>query len=144
MCKRCWRGTAEWRGIGLCAARTLGAHSGSSRRDPQPTTATHRAGNGRVDAAGDAVGSFPAETTVVHVGDRGADLFPFFQACQATQTHFLVRAFENRRIDPEARPQRHLLDEVRSWPATASRPFQVPGSHGRTARSTGSSSPLGQ
>ena len=41
------------------------------------------------------LGSFPAEATVVHVGDRGADMFPFFQACQATQTHFLVRAFEN-------------------------------------------------
>ena len=82
------------------------------------------------------LGSFPAETKVVHVGDRGADLFPFFQACRATQTHFLVRAFENRRIEPEARPQRYLLDEVRSWPATASHPFQVPGSHGRTARST--------
>ena len=82
------------------------------------------------------LGSFPAETKVVHVGDRGADLFPFFQACRATQTHFLVRAFENRRIEPEARPQRYLLDEVRSWPATASRPLQVPGSHGRTARST--------
>ena len=25
---------------------------------------------------------------------------------------------------------------VRTWPATASRPFQVPASHGRTARST--------
>jgi len=82
------------------------------------------------------LGSFPAETSVVHMGDRGADLFPFFQACQATQTHFLVRAFENRRIAPEERPQRHLLDEVRTWPATASRPFQVSASHGRTARST--------
>jgi Transposase DNA-binding len=82
------------------------------------------------------LGSFPAQTTVVHVGDRGADLFPFFQACQATQTQFLVRAFENRRIAPEERPQRHLLDEVRTWPASASRPFQVPASHGRTARST--------
>jgi hypothetical protein len=82
------------------------------------------------------LGRFSAETTVVHVGDRGADMFPFFQACRATQTHFLVRAFENRRIEPEARPQRYLLDEVRAWPATASRPLQVPGSHGRTARST--------
>ena len=35
----------------------------------------------------------------VHVGDRGADMFPFFQACQATQTHFLVRAAQNRRIE---------------------------------------------
>ena len=30
------------------------------------------------------LGSFPAQTTVVQVGDRGVDLFPFFQACQAT------------------------------------------------------------
>ena len=82
------------------------------------------------------LGSFPAQTTAVHVGDRGADLFPFFQACQATQTRLLVRAFENRRIAPEERPQRHLLEEVRTWPATASRPLQVPASHGRTARST--------
>jgi hypothetical protein len=54
------------------------------------------------------LGSFPTQTTVVQVGDRGADLFPFFQACQATQTRFLVRAFENRQIAPEERPQRHL------------------------------------
>ena len=82
------------------------------------------------------LGSFPAKTTVVHVGDRGADMFPFFQACRATQTHFLVRAFENRRIEPEEQPQKYLLDEVRAWPAQASRPLQVPASHGRTARST--------
>ncbi len=82
------------------------------------------------------LGSFPAETTIVHVGDRGADMFPFFQACRATQTHFLVRAFENRRLEPEEGRQRHLLDEVRAWPAQASRAFDVPASHGRTARST--------
>jgi hypothetical protein len=82
------------------------------------------------------LGSFPAETMVVHVGDRGADLFPFFQACRATQTHFLVRGFENRRLQPEEDAQGHLLDEVRSWSTQANRPLHVPGSHGRTARST--------
>jgi Transposase DDE domain len=82
------------------------------------------------------LGSFPAETRAVHVGDRGADMFPFFQACRATQTHFLVRAFENRRIEPEQQAQRDLIDEIRSWSAQASRPFDVPASHGRTARST--------
>jgi Transposase DNA-binding len=82
------------------------------------------------------LGSFSAETLVVHVGDRGADLFPFFQACRATHTHFLVRVFENRRIEPENVPQRYLIDEIRSWPAQDSRPFEVPASHGRTARST--------
>src|SRR6266849_5551705 len=35
----------------------------------------------------------------VHVVDRGADMFPFFQACQTTQTHFLVRAAQNRRVE---------------------------------------------
>ena len=82
------------------------------------------------------LGSFPPAVTIVHVGDRGADMFPFFQACRATQTHFLVRAFENRRIGSEEGEQRYLLDEVRTWPVQASRPFQVPASHGRTARST--------
>ncbi len=82
------------------------------------------------------LGPFSADTMVVHVGDRGADLFPFFQACQATHTHFLVRGFENRRLQPEEDEQGHLLDEVRSWQPVASRPLQVPGSHGRTARLT--------
>jgi hypothetical protein len=82
------------------------------------------------------LGSFPAETMAVHVGDRGADMFPFFQACRATQTHFLVRVFENRRIEPESPPQRYLIDEMRSWSPQASQPFDVPASHGRTARST--------
>ncbi len=82
------------------------------------------------------LGSFPVETMAVHVGDRGADMFPFFQACRAAQTHFLVRAFENRRIEAESQPQRYLIDEIRSWSAVASRPFDVPASHRRRARST--------
>ena len=82
------------------------------------------------------LGSFPPETTVVHVGDRGADVFPFFLACLSTQTHFLVRVFENRRVQPEEHPQQYLLETIRAWPAQACRPFQVPGTHGRTARQT--------
>ena len=82
------------------------------------------------------LGSFPAETTAVHVGDRGADMFPFFQACRGTQTHFLVRVFENRRIESEQQAQKYLIEEIRSWSAQACRPFDVPASHGRRARST--------
>jgi len=78
--------------------------------------------------------SFRAETTVVHVGDRSADMFPFFQACRALPPHFLERAFENRRIEQEEGRHRYLFDEVRTWPSQASRPFQVPASHGRQAR----------
>jgi len=45
-----------------------------------------------------AIGTPEPGSMWVHVGDRGADMFPFFQACQATQTHFLVRAAQNRRV----------------------------------------------
>ena len=34
----------------------------------------------------------------VHVGDRGADRRPFFRKCLATQTPFVVRAAQNRRV----------------------------------------------
>ena len=42
-----------------------------------------------------AIGTPESGSMWVHVGDRGADMFPFFQACQPTQTHFLVRAAQN-------------------------------------------------
>jgi hypothetical protein len=32
------------------------------------------------------------------MGDRGADLFPLFQACHLTRTSFLARATQNRRV----------------------------------------------
>src|SRR5437764_15481338 len=73
---------------------------------------------------------------MVPVGDRAADLFDFFHACRATQTHFLVRGCENRRAPEEGGQPTHLLDEVRSWPSQDVHPLDVPASHGRTARST--------
>jgi hypothetical protein len=46
-----------------------------------------------------ALGTPESASLWVHVGDRGADMFPFFHACQATQTHFLVRAAQTRRVE---------------------------------------------
>ncbi len=37
------------------------------------------------------IGTPAPGSTWVHVGDRGADMFPFFQACHQTQTRFLGR-----------------------------------------------------
>jgi hypothetical protein len=82
------------------------------------------------------VGSMTPSTLAVHVGDRGADMFGFFEACQATQTHFLVRIARNRRLSPQQEPQQYLIEQMRSWPARACRPIQVPASHGHTARQT--------
>jgi Transposase DNA-binding/Transposase DDE domain len=82
------------------------------------------------------IGSFPAETCIVHVGDRGADMFDFFHACQATHSHFLVRAAQNRRTQGEEEEIGYLLDQARAWPSQQSRSFPVPASHGRQARTT--------
>ncbi len=79
----------------------------------------------------------PAKGRVwVHVGDRGADMFPFFQACQATQTHFLVRAAQNRRVQQSEEAITYSLDRARAFPSQASRPFEVPARHGHPGRST--------
>jgi Transposase DDE domain len=83
-----------------------------------------------------AIGTPESASMWVHVGDRGADMFPFFQACQATQTHFLVRAAQNRRVQESEEEITYSLMRARSWPSQASRPFEVPARHGRKARST--------
>jgi len=83
-----------------------------------------------------AIGTPAAGSMWVHVGDRGADMFPFFQACRSTQTHFLVRAAQNRRVQESEEEISYSLTQARSWPSQASRPFEVPARHGRQARST--------
>jgi hypothetical protein len=83
-----------------------------------------------------AIGTPESGSRWVHIGDRGADMFPFFQACQATQTHFLVRAAQNRRVQESEDEISYSLTQARSWLSQASRPFEVPARHGRQARST--------
>ena len=82
------------------------------------------------------IGTPAAGSVWVHVGDRGADMFPFFQACQATQTHFLVRAAQNRRVQENEEAITYSLTRTRAFPSQASRPFEVPARHGHQARST--------
>jgi Transposase DNA-binding/Transposase DDE domain len=72
----------------------------------------------------------------VHVGDRGADMFPFFLACRANQTHFLVRAAQNRRTEMSEETIKYSLDRARAFPSQESRPLEIPARHGHKARST--------
>ena len=83
-----------------------------------------------------AIGTPAPGSVWVHVGDRGADMFPFFQACQAMQTHFLVRAAQNRRVQESEEEITYSLKRARAFPSQASRPFEVPARHGHQARST--------
>jgi Transposase DNA-binding/Transposase Tn5 dimerisation domain len=90
------------------------------------------------------IGSLNSTSMIVHVGDRGADMFPFFRACLGTQPHFVVRAAQNRRIAPQEQEIGHLLDQVRAWPSQGDHPFVVPASHGRIGRETKLSISFGQ
>ncbi len=83
-----------------------------------------------------AIGTPEPGSMWVHVGDRGADMFPFFQACRSRQTHFLVRAAQNRRAQESEDEISYSLTQARSWPSQASRPFEVPARHGHPGRWT--------
>lgn len=83
------------------------------------------------------IGRPPAGQVWMHVGDRYADMFAFFQACRQTGTAFLVRAAQNRRVllEEDADPDlAYLLDAVRSWPTQAQGSVAVPSEHERRAR----------
>src|SRR5256884_1250743 len=70
-----------------------------------------------------AIGTPAAGSVWLHVGDRGADMLPFFQACQATQTHFLVRAGKSRRLQGNEDELMSSVTRPRAFPSQASRPF---------------------
>jgi hypothetical protein len=71
---------------------------------------------------------------LVHGGDRGADMLPCMRRCRSTQTHFVVRAAQNRRVQANEEEISHVLDLVRPWPSQVQQPFEVPAGHGRHAR----------
>ncbi len=81
-----------------------------------------------------AIGTPEPESMWVHVGDRGADMFPFFQPCHSTQTHFLVRAAQNRRVQESEDEITYSLTQARAFPSQASRELELPARHGHQAR----------
>jgi hypothetical protein len=63
----------------------------------------------------------PGQAQVIHVGDREADLYEFFQEAQDQQCHVLVRAYRNRNL---TQPEGHLLEIVAQAPLYGE--FSVP------------------
>jgi hypothetical protein len=72
----------------------------------------------------------------VHVADRGADIFEFLQGCGSMQTHFVVPATQDRRVQTQQGSLRLLFEQVRSPPSEERRPFELSARHGHPARST--------
>jgi hypothetical protein len=101
-------------------------------RQPIPTGETRSKRRQRAERETDVwmrlvsrLGRFPTETLALHVGDRGADIFGFFEAGQSTPTHFLIRIAHTRRLESEEAAQQYMIEHIRSWPATNSCPFCV-------------------
>ena len=86
----------------------------------------------------------------VHVGDRYSDIYPLFLACRQQQTHFVIRAAQDRCVDERVEepppplkrrkrkagepPQAHLFETVRGWAAADEQDLEIPAEHERKAR----------
>lgn len=82
------------------------------------------------------IGPSPASSRRVHVADRGADIFEFLHVCRRIDTHFVVRATQDRRIQPQAGTPGYLFEQIRSQPRQDQRPFDLAARPGHKARST--------
>jgi len=81
-----------------------------------------------------AVGPPPVGSQWIHVGDRGSDLYGFFEECRNQRCDFLVRAAQNRSAETEDGTHTYLLTWARTLPAQAEQVLVLPARHGQPAR----------
>ena len=87
------------------------------------------------------IGSPPAGTTWVHVGDRGEDFYGAFMACIKTGTDWVIRAARSRCIETEHGPG-DLFTVARAQPAMGTRKVRLsrPRESGTEDKATGAAS----
>jgi len=87
-----------------------------------------------------AIGPVPDHQKWIYVGDRGSDIYTFWQACEQLGYDFVVRVAQDRRVlldevpeseDPEVQRLKTL---TRSLPAQDGRVLRVPAQRQRPAR----------
>lgn len=92
----------------------------------------------------------PQQQIWVHVGDRYSDIYTLLLECRRQQTHFVIRAAQDRCVDERVAepppplkrrkrkttdpPQAHLWETVRSWAVVDEQDLEVPAEHERKAR----------
>jgi len=83
------------------------------------------------------IGQPPEGVEWIHVGDRGSDIFTFFEACLAHKTHFLVRVAQNRLVQSEEEDEQigRLKESIRRLPAHQKQDRDLPATADRPARS---------
>src|SRR6266702_4612612 len=62
-------------------------------------------------------------------------MFPFFQACRSTQTHFRIQATQNRHVQESEEKITYALTQARAFASQASRVLELPARHGHQKRS---------
>jgi len=132
------------------------AHQEPFVRKPAPkgerySERVHRERESQVwERAVQAIGAPPQGVVWVHVGDRYSDIYTLFLACQQQQTHFVIRAAQDRCVEERVEqiapalkrrkrkagdpPQQHLFETVRGWAASDEQELEVPAEHARKAR----------
>ena len=81
------------------------------------------------------IGAPPDTCEWIHVLDRGGDAFTLLKATRDTQTGFIIRAAQNRRITPQD-GHTYLLDYIRSRPSLGTRDVTVRTPEGRPRTAT--------
>jgi hypothetical protein len=86
------------------------------------------------------IGAAPSGVHWVHVGDRAADIFTFWQTCEQLGCEFVVRVMEDRGVfvqedeGPTDPKMDHLRQLARRLPVQAGRLLHVRAEHQREAR----------
>ena len=81
-----------------------------------------------------AIGPCTPEVRWVHVGDRGADISAFFDACRQQNCDFLVRANQNRRMHTPSGKLTYLKTYAAQLPSVGEQILDLPAEHGLPAR----------
>lgn len=91
--------------------------------------------SGRWGKAVTAIGAPPEGVRWVHVADREADIYAFFQQVQSVGADFCVRIIQNRRLqETDAAQAEPLLVQIRQLPAMGEREVDLPDSPGHSKR----------
>jgi len=86
------------------------------------------------------IGPVPANTQWIYVGDRGSDIFRFWQHCQELRYDFVTRVAQNRNVlveeeeEQEDQTAQHLKTLARRLPSQGVRVLTVPAERGRPER----------
>lgn len=86
------------------------------------------------------IGPVPAGTQWIYVGDRGGDIFRFWQRCQELGYDFVIRVAQNRNVQIEEKDEQedptaeHLKTLARSLPAQGAQVLVIPAQHGHPER----------